>query len=132
MKIAGGCSCGDVRYQVEESLSSRCFCHCESCRRACGAPFVAWGTTPVSDFEVTSGTMTFYRSSPKVRRGFCQLCGTSLTYANEASASTLDVALATLDDPNRIKPEFHIWLDDKLEWVSIADGLPTYPGWRTG
>ena len=131
MSLAGGCSCGAIRYTVAENLSNRCFCHCRSCRRASGAPFVAWGTANRSEFDITHGELSVYVSSAKVQRGFCRQCGTSLTYANDANPQTLDIALATLDEPTLIKPEFHIWLENKLDWVVINDGLPTYPGWRT-
>jgi len=130
MTLTGGCSCGLVRFAVEDNLSSRCFCHCQSCRRASGAPFVAWGTAKRADFAITQGELSVYASSPTVQRGYCSHCGTSLTYANDAGPQTLDIALATLDNPEQITPEFHIWLDDKLSWVVINDGLPTYPGWR--
>ena len=131
MKLSGGCMCGALRYEVDDSLTSRCCCHCQSCRRASGAPYVAWGTSGRDRFQVTQGELAFYASSPKVQRGFCRHCGTSLTYAHDGSPNTLDVALASLDQPELIKPEFHIWLEDKLDWVVINDGLPTYPGWRT-
>jgi hypothetical protein len=79
---------------------------------------------------VTAGKLALHASSEKVQRGFCQQCGTCLTYANATIPDTIDIALATFDDPNSVKPEFHIWLDHKLEWVVVNDGLPTYPGWR--
>lgn len=131
MKLSGGCSCGAVRYETDSNLSNRCICHCQSCRRASGAPFVAWATSARDHFTVTRGELTFFASSVNVQRGFCAHCGTALTYANTSSPTTLDIALASLDDPDIIAPEFHIWLDDKLSWVSIDDGLPTYPGWRS-
>ena len=131
MKLNGGCSCGKVRYQVESNLTSRCFCHCHSCRRASGAPYVAWGTSKAEDFGIVQGELAYYASSPNVRRGFCKACGTSLTYARQDEPSSLDIALATLDVPNALRPEFHIWLADKLEWVVIDDGLPCYTEWRT-
>lgn len=130
MKLFGACRCGYVRYEVEDNLTNRCFCHCESCRRSSGAPFVAWGTSKVDDFQVLTGEMALHASSPKVQRGFCTHCGTSLTYANVGGPSTLDVALATLDQPQLIPPEFHIWLADKLEWVTLGDDLPKFDGWR--
>jgi hypothetical protein len=39
----------------------------------------------------------------------------------------LSVSLATLDDPNAIRPEVHIWVSAKLDWVSLDDGLPQHP-----
>ena len=49
-----------------------------------------------------------------------------MTYRHEARASDIDVTLATLDDAAAFRPEMHIWVQDKLPWVAIADGLPQY------
>jgi hypothetical protein len=35
--------------------------------------------------------------------------------------------LGCLDDPNAIKPEFHIHTSSQVSWCEIADGLPRYP-----
>jgi hypothetical protein len=76
---------------------------------------------------VTEGQLAEYRSSPEVRRGFCASCGTSLTYRHLRRAEEVDVALTTLDDPDALAPEEHIWVEDKLSWETIADGLPQFP-----
>lgn len=103
-----------------------CFCHCTSCRRAVGAPLVPWGTFARDRFTITAGQLAEHHSSPGVTRGFCQHCGTSLTYRNEARAGEIDVALGTLDDPAVLKPQMHIWVQDKLPWMVIGDGLPQF------
>lgn len=127
----GHCLCGALAYEVAGPLENVCFCHCESCRRASGAPFVAWGTCPAERFEMKLGELARFHSSPPVTRGFCRRCGTSVTYAHEGRPGELDIAIATFDDPGDIKPEFHIWLDDKLAWVEISDDLPQYAQWRS-
>jgi hypothetical protein len=38
----------------------------------------------------------------------------------------LGVSLATLDDPDALKPQMHIWVSEKLAWVNTDDGLPQY------
>lgn len=122
----GGCLCGAVRYQIEGAVSNPCFCHCASCRRATGAPTVPWGTFARAALRVTCGSLSEYRSSSQVRRGFCARCGTSLTYRHEARDAEIDVALATLDDPALIAPLMHVWVRDRLPWVSIGDSLPRH------
>jgi hypothetical protein len=78
------------------------------------------------NFRLTRGSLTEYRSSAAVTRGFCPACGTSLTYRNEARAREIDVTLATLDDPTLLAPQVHVWVGDKLPWVSISDGRPQF------
>lgn len=130
MTREGGCLCGTVRFAVVGEATNACYCHCTSCRRASGAPFVAWATFPSAQFRLLHGTLASVRSSAQVKRGFCSVCGTSLTYAHAARPEEIDVALATLDAPEAISPEYHIWTADKLRWVTLGDGLPQYRGWK--
>lgn len=122
----GGCLCGAVRYAVGGEASKPCYCYCNSCRRAAGAPVVPWATFARSAFRVTHGALSEYRSSPKVARGFCAVCGSSLTYRHEARPDEIDVTLATLDEPALIEPAAHLWVADKLPWLRIGDQLPQY------
>jgi hypothetical protein len=128
----GGCLCGGVRYRVSGTASNLCFCHCASCRRASGAPMVAWGTFVRENFRLTRGSLAEHRSSPAVTRGLCAACGTSLTYRNDARAAEIDVTLATLDDPTLLAPQMHLWVGDKLPWVSINDGRPQFTAGISG
>lgn len=122
----GGCFCGSIRYAVAGFPRFLCICHCTSCRRATGVPGVPWGTFSAADFTLLKGSFTAQESSPGVRRGFCQACGTALTYANATRPGEIDITLATLDDPEALRATCHIWVRDKLSWVVIADGLPQF------
>ncbi len=122
----GGCLCGAVRYEASGVPRYLCFCHCQSCRRAAGAPLVPWATFARAEVRITRGTLAQYRSSARVVRGFCAACGTSLTYLNEARGDDIDLTLASLDEPARLAPTMHLWVSDKLPWQSIDDGLPRY------
>jgi hypothetical protein len=122
MSYTGGCFCGQVRYEVAGEATTLCVCHCASCRRASGAPMVSWGTFAADDFSIVRGRLTQYRSSPKVTRAFCAECGTSLTYRHDDRGGEIDLTLSSLDDPAALVPEMHIWVEDKLPWIVIADG----------
>jgi hypothetical protein len=126
VRYTGGCMCGAVRYQLTGEGTNLCYCHCASCRRAAGAPAVPWGTFARDAFSVTRGHLAEYRSAPPVLRGFCAQCGTSLTYCHQRRAAEIDVTLASLDDPGALAPTMHVWVSDKLPWVSISDGLPQF------
>jgi hypothetical protein len=123
---SGGCLCGAVRYEASGPVTNPCYCYCNSCRRATGAPFVAWGTFAHSRFRVTRGTLAEYRSSPQVWRGLCTACGGALTYRHDARAGEIDVTLASLDEAATLAPQMHVWVSDKLPWVTISDGLPQF------
>ena len=123
----GQCFCGKVKFEVAGPEKYACFCHCQSCQRAAGAVYVPWATFEKSSFVCTAAKMAQYHSSPGVTRGFCQVCGTSLTYEHEDRAADIDITLTSFDDPSRFSPKAHIWVEDKLPWVVIGDDLPQFP-----
>ena len=87
-----------------------------------------WGTFERAGFRITAGRLSEYRSSARVLRGFCAACGTALTFRNEARAAEIDVTLGSLDEPTPLAPQMHVWVADKLPWVTIADALPQHLG----
>jgi len=129
--LTGGCLCGNIRYMIGGKFRNVCNCHCRSCRLAAGAPFVTWGTIDRNLLSITRGELREVVSSPGIRRGFCGNCGTSLTYGQEQHPQEIDISLVTLDEAASIRPEFHLWVAEKLPWVQIDDGLPQYQGWRS-
>lgn len=125
----GHCFCGQMRFEVAGPAKFACFCHCESCRRAAGGVYVPWATFAKNDFVVTAGEMLLHHSSPQATRGLCSSCGTSITYEHSDRQGQIDVNLTSFDDPSLFAPSAHIWIDDKLPWVCIDDGLPQHAQW---
>jgi hypothetical protein len=122
----GGCLCGKVRYRVTGNPRTSAICHCVSCRRASGAQSVAWLTFPSEAFSFVSGDPAEYRSSVEVSRTFCGGCGTSLTYRHDRDPDFIDVTTASLELPDEFPPTRHVWLEDKVSWESVNDGLQRF------
>ena len=122
-QVAGGCLCGAIRYQVQGTPSSISICHCQSCRRASGAPAVSWFVISRPQFKLLSGNPADYQSSPQVRRGFCGKCGTQLSYARALAPDTIELTTASLDQPSAMEPTKESWLSDKLPWVAVNQDL---------
>jgi hypothetical protein len=76
-----------------------------------------------AQFKLVSGALTIYQSSKPVQRGFCQKCGTQLTYEHESAPDTLEITTASLDEPARLAPTKEIWLAEKLPWVAVNSHL---------
>ena len=123
---SGGCLCGAVRYLADGLARYLCYCHCASCRRAAGAPSVAWGTFQRANFRVVRGQLREFASSAPVARGSCADCGTALTFRKLARPEEIDVTLASLDEPALLAPQMHVWVAEKLPWVVICDSLPQH------
>jgi len=122
----GGCVCGAVRYQLRGQPTNSMLCHCQTCRKAAGAPIVAWLTFAVEQFSVVRGAPAEYRSSAPVVRTFCSSCGTPLTYVHADRPAEVDVTTCSLDDPDACPPTHHSWVRDSPRWLHCNDGLPAY------
>ncbi len=129
--LEGGCFCGHVRYQAGNDASHETLCHCSMCRRASGAPVVAWFTVPVEALRFTSGEPTRFRSSDHGTRSFCPRCGSALTFQDDALLGEIDVTTCSLDDPERVPPRDHVRTSARLAWLKFADDLPSFPEGRT-
>jgi hypothetical protein len=121
----GGCLCGTVRYRISGPVGEAAICHCQTCRRAAGAPSVAWVTVAVADFGWAAGTPARHGSSRGVTRTHCPACGTSLTF--QSAPDSLDVTIASLDDPEAVPPQREIWTEHRLSWEALAPGRPASP-----
>lgn len=126
----GGCSCGDIRYEVRGQAVLVELCHCRSCRHTVGAPLMAWTAFRRNDFTITAGSVTVYPSSPGLERSFCGRCGTSLTLSDERFPDETYVSVASFDDAETLPPEFHIWRSHRLSWLETVDALPRYVQFR--
>jgi len=128
--IEGGCLCGAVRFRASRMLALPTFCHCRTCRRASGAPLVAWITVARDGFSFTKGAPRAYRSSERVVRTFCGGCGTPLSYENEAYPDVVDLTTISLDAPERFPPRDHVWTRHAVPWLRLGDDLPCHPEFR--
>ena len=127
--LEGGCFCGRIRYRVHAAIGQVCHCHCVNCRRASGGTFVTWVGVARDDLEWLSGTPRVYEHASelaeRVVRQFCGDCGSSLTWEIPESDS-VDMAAATLDEPERVVPTAHCFAPRQLSWLHLQDDLPRY------
>jgi GNAT superfamily N-acetyltransferase len=126
-QVTGGCFCGAVRYEAAGIPREVSHCHCSTCRRAAGAPVVTWATYPVAALRWTSAAPAVLRSSPPVRRSFCQACGTALAFFTAGEPAWIDVTVASMDQATAMWPDDHIWTADRLPWLVLDDDLPRWP-----
>ncbi len=124
-KFTGGCLCGAIRYRAEGPPKRVSNCHCSMCRRANGAAFATAAAFDPAKLTFTKGAPTAYASSAKLERLFCPECGSSVGFRYR-DREVAGIWVATLDDPDALPPLRHIWTRDKLAWVRIDDGLPTF------
>ncbi|AQS62203.1 hypothetical protein AGRHK599_LOCUS740 [Rhizobium rhizogenes] len=124
--FSGGCQCGAVRYRIKGGLRYPHLCHCRTCQKASGNYFMPLAASTLTQFEMTRGEASWFRSSDHVRRGFCGRCGTPLFY-DVPGADFINITLGSLDEPQRVKPEAQSNLAGKMHWFAELDGLPVEP-----
>jgi len=128
--MTGGCACGAIRYRLGSTPYDAGYCHCRVCQLSSGAPALAFGTVPLEDFVVTAGALRRRRSTSFGQRGFCPDCGTQLTMQVDHQPETIDLTLASLDEPDRVAPAFHIWTASRISWFETADTGPRFTAFR--
>jgi hypothetical protein len=110
----GGCFCGAIRFAVDAPYSHAVHCHCRTCQRLSGAPFVTWVCMPREAFRITAGEPLIRRTSPQAVRGFCGACGSAL-FMDYDGWPTLDVSIGSLDAPDAIDVLDNIWAAGRLK-----------------
>jgi hypothetical protein len=121
----GGCLCGAVRFRASGEPINVRICHCRNCQKAMGSPFFARALFDQKALAIEGDTACF-PSSEVLDRVFCTTCGTRL-FSWRRNGTVAGVALAVFDDRNAFSPTEHIWVSEKMRWVTLDDRLPQYP-----
>jgi hypothetical protein len=128
----GGCQCGAVRYALFAEPANASICHCRMCQKAFGSFFAPLAGVSMSDFAVTKGALSVFKSSDAVERGFCKACGTPLTFrylthgaepSSEGLVNEIDVSIGSLDQPQRVKPRKQYGTEARMPWFDDLHGL---------
>jgi len=128
----GGCTCGAVRYRLTgRPLFVHC-CHCRWCQRESGAAFALNALIEADRVVLLKGkpevvnTPTNSGKGQKIHR--CPACRIALwsNYAGPGDAIAF-VRVGTLDEPDRLPPDIHIFTDSKQPWVVLPPGTPAVP-----
>lgn len=128
LNIKGGCQCGAVRYEVTGAPLMAAICHCTMCRRANASPAVAWALFEESKVTFTRALPKRYASSEEASRGFCEICGTPISFTATYIPGLIDLTIGSMDQPDAVTPEFHYWHSEHLAWAEFADDLPRHAG----
>lgn len=127
----GSCLCGQVHYEIEESLGPIVFCHCSVCRKSTGSAHQAVSRTPSARFRITRGqdALKEYQYEPGHHRYFCGNCGSGIYSRRDANPESVIVRLGTLDTPVDQAIAAHIFVGSKASWDNIPDDAPKFQEW---
>ena len=125
--LTGGCLCGEVRYEANESVMFSVACHCRMCQQWTGSSMLGTAAFSREAVSFTKGTPKLHHSSSVCERGFCSQCGSSLFtryYSGGVFDTVIFVGLGTLDNPDLGQPDMHYGAEGELSWMHHDDGIP--------
>jgi hypothetical protein len=129
--LSGSCLCGEVRIEIlERPQHAPEACHCTQCRKQSGH-FLAGVNVRRDALRVRGNDkVTWYKSSDKVERGFCSICGSTLFWQPRIDGyQYTGVAMGVLDGPTGMKLSKHTFVGDKGDYYEIADGVSQSDGY---
>lgn len=122
----GGCLCGAIRYRAAAPPLRAVICHCSICRKHTGAPIASFVHFPIGSFAWLKEQPKRYRSSEFAERGFCSQCGSTVTMHEDVLSDRVQVAIGSLDQPDRVDVNDHVWTQDQISWFDVRDDLPRF------
>src|ERR1051326_965529 len=94
----GSCLCGAIRFEVDGDLPGPDACHCTQCRKHSGHFFVSTDVKRPAARTHAEEKTTWFRSSEKVRGGFCSTCGSSLFW-DPIERDFIGIAMGAFESP---------------------------------
>lgn len=122
----GGCTCGHVRYQVtSEPMIVHC-CHCRGCQKNSGSSFALNALFEADRVELISGEVEDVTVPTPSGTGQiitrCSKCKVAV-WSNYNMGGLRErirfIRVGTLDDPDQLPPDVHIFTCSKQPWVIL-------------
>ena len=125
----GGCDCRTIRYRLESRpLFVHC-CHCRWCQRESGAAFALNALIEADRVTILSGEPEAVDTPSASGKGQkflrCPKCRIAV-WSNYAGAGPFIrfIRVGTLDQPDQLPPDIHIYTASKQPWVVLPPSTP--------
>lgn len=129
LSLEGGCTCRAVRYRMAtRPLFVHC-CHCRWCQRETGASFALNAMIEADRVTLLQGELEVVNTPSNSGKGQkisrCPRCRIAVwsNYAGAGDAVHF-IRVGTLDEPDRLPPDIHIFTASKQPWVVLPEGTP--------
>lgn len=130
--LDGGCACKAVRYRMLTGPMFVHCCHCRWCQRETGASFALNAMIEADRVTLLAGAPEIVDTPSNSGKGQkiwrCPTCRIAL-WSNYAGAGPAVhfVRVGTLDNPDALPPDIHIFTASKQPWVVLPSGTPAVP-----
>lgn len=127
----GGCACGEIRYRVTAKPMFVNCCHCRWCQRESGAAFALNAWVETDRIAVTKGAPdmvdTPTESGAGQRFARCPSCRVALWgHYLSVGDKIAFLRVGSLDEPDSMPPDAHIWISSKQPWLTLAPETPAF------
>lgn len=125
--IKGGCSCGNIQYQIEGSPEFSFHCQCRQCQRITGAGHASQLMIHTKNVTII-GKIKLYKQSTDGNNtkcvGFCGVCGNPILTKVLEYPDTIYFHAASLEKPELFNPEKILYSDSKQPWDYTNPNIP--------
>jgi hypothetical protein len=125
-KHEGGCTCGQVRYVAHANPIIVHCCHCRWCQRQTGASFALNALYEADRVELIRGEVEEVEVDSPSGKGQviarcpkCRVAVWSNYYMGGLKERVRFVRVGSLDNPDRLPPDVHIYTSTKQPWVIL-------------
>ena len=127
--LEGGCTCRRIRYRLSSPpLFVHC-CHCRWCQRETGSAFALNALIETDRVDVLAGEVDYVQTPSASGRGQeiarCSECRVAVfSHYGGKGRDIAFIRVGTLDDPDVLPPNIHIWTMSKQPWVILPADVP--------
>ena len=129
-QLTGSCLCGALKYTCSSEPLFTAACHCKSCQKSTGSAFSVVVGVQRADVTIEGDTRTTYESlgdsGRPTYRHFCAQCGSTIMAEMAARPDLAFIAAGTLDHPEALVPQLHVYWRDHQIWLETLDTLPQH------
>ncbi|WP_226577037.1 GFA family protein [Acuticoccus sediminis] len=127
--LAGGCTCGRVRYEMQGPPMIVHACHCTWCQRETGSAFATNAMIEADRVRHTGEEPEIVHTPSASGKGQmiarCPHCRVAIWSNYSGSGPRIRfVRVGSLDNPHSIVPDIHIFTSTKRPWLTLPEGVP--------
>jgi hypothetical protein len=126
LPLAGGCSCGAIRYEITSFPLLLYVCNCTDCQTASGSAFALNMPVATTAFHIRQGEPRGWRrpspSGADVTSWFCGECGGRIYGERKGRPESVNIRAGTLDDTGWLTPVAQMFMKSAQPWIQPAAG----------
>jgi len=130
--MEGGCTCRQLRYRLDGTPLIVHACHCRWCQRETGTAFALNALYEADRVTLLAGepeiVVTPSHSGKGQRIARCPSCRVAVwSNYSQAGPAVRFVRAGTLDEPDRLVPDIHIFTSTRQPWFELPPEAKAVP-----